>query len=385
MWAEEGSRPGMRPESREKATPRVLLLSRYGSLGASSRLRMYQYLPFLREAGFLIDVAPLLDDAYLQTLYTERRRELWKVASATLARVTRLLSARKYDLIWLEKEALPGMPALAERLLVASGTPYVVDYDDAVFHNYDRSPSWLTRRFLGQKIDVVMRHAAMVAVGNGYLGERARQAGARRIEMIPTVIDVDRYSADPLESSDVGFTLGWIGSPSTQQYLEPLREVWAALATNAERGRLVTVGAQSAFAQELGSEAWTWSEDTEVRSIRHFDVGVMPLPDEPWERGKCGYKLIQYMACAKPVIASPVGVNRDIVEHGVNGLLADSKDEWAAAVAKLRSDPALRKKMGEAGRSKVERRYTMQVIAPRLETLLRGAAGDERGGRVALG
>ena len=118
-----------------------------------------------------------------------------------------------------------------------------------------------------------------------------------------------------------------------------------------------------------------WDEATETGEIGKFDVGIMPLPDNPWERGKCGFKLIQYMACGKPVVASPVGVNREIVVDGVNGFLASSHDEWVRALERLKSDPELRRTMGANGRRMVEEKYCLQVTAPRLHRLLLEAAG----------
>ena len=118
-----------------------------------------------------------------------------------------------------------------------------------------------------------------------------------------------------------------------------------------------------------------WDEATETAGIGNFDVGIMPLPDNPWERGKCGFKLIQYMACGKPVVASPVGVNREIVVEGVNGFLASTQKEWVDALLRLKEDPDLRRTMGEKGRRMVEEEYCLQVTAPRLHRILLNAAG----------
>jgi glycosyltransferase involved in cell wall biosynthesis len=121
-------------------------------------------------------------------------------------------------------------------------------------------------------------------------------------------------------------------------------------------------------------ESIAWSEQTEVQSIANFDIGIMPLLDEPFARGKCGYKLIQYMACGLPVVASPVGVNSQIVEHGVNGFLADTPEQWEHALQTLLTDASLRQRMGQAGRAKVEREFCIQVTGPRLAALLVAAA-----------
>ena len=137
------------------------------------------------------------------------------------------------------------------------------------------------------------------------------------------------------------------------------------------------VGARDAAVDGLPAEARPWSEATEVKDILGFDVGIMPLPDEPWERGKCGYKLIQYMACARPVIASPVGANRQIVEQGVNGFLAETYDDWRSALDMLYAAPELRARLGAAGRRKVETAYCTRVTAPRLANLLKVAASNQ--------
>jgi glycosyltransferase involved in cell wall biosynthesis len=138
----------------------------------------------------------------------------------------------------------------------------------------------------------------------------------------------------------------------------------------------VLIGAGRAAPADLPAEVRPWAEADEVRDIGEFDVGIMPLPDAPWERGKCGYKLIQYMACAKPVVASPVGVNHQLVASGVNGYLATTAGEWQQALAHLRADRALGQRLGEAGRAQIVDRYCLQVTAPRLAALLRRAAGS---------
>lgn len=127
---------------------------------------------------------------------------------------------------------------------------------------------------------------------------------------------------------------------------------------------------------EVLSQYVIWSEVTEVQEMQHFDVGIMPLPDEPWERGKCGFKLIQYMACARPVVGSPVGVNCKIIKHGVNGYLAETNDEWIQALLGLKENKEHRQRMGEAGRELVEKEYSLQVTAPQLVEMLQRVKGE---------
>ena len=351
---------------------KVLLLSRYGSLGASSRVRFLQYLPYFRSQGVEVTIKPLLSDVYLQALYSGGSR--WReVVKGYTGRILMLLGARRFDVIIIEKELFPFMPAIAERFLQLIGVPYVADYDDALFHRYDRHANPWIRRLLGQKIDSVMRCATTVIAGNNYLAERAQRAGANRVEIIPTVVDTERYQPKRKSGSDT-LIVGWIGTPQTSRYLKPLLPVFESLKKEMPV-RFVAVGANSEDFENTPVEAWPWSEGSEVESVQQFDVGIMPLVDSPWERGKCGYKLIQYMACGVPVVASPVGVNLEIVDTGANGLLAESVDEWELALRQLiQAAPSERKRMGEVGRSKVEGWYSRQAQEPRLLSLIRSAS-----------
>jgi glycosyltransferase involved in cell wall biosynthesis len=348
---------------------KVLLLSRYDRTGASTRLRFLQYLPYLRENGVEVTTAPLLDDEYLRALYSTGGRSAARVGAAYLKRLAALFSLRQYDLVWMEKELFPRLPATLERIMGRFGVPYVVDYDDAVFHDYDKHGNPAVRLLLSRKIDQVMKHAALVVAGNDYLAARARAAGASRVEVIPTVVDLERYPEPPPEARE-GFRIGWIGTPVTSRYLRYIRGPLAAL-TKQTGTRVSLVGPSVNPVPEIAVELRRWTEGGEVSEMREFDVGVMPLPDEPWERGKCGYKLIQYMACGKPVIASPVGVNAQIVQHGINGFLASNDAEWQTAMETIRDNPELRQRMGRAGRELVRERYCLAVTAPRLLGLLR--------------
>ena len=351
---------------------RVLLLSRYSRSGNTSRVRSYQYIPLLAEDGIEVMAAPFSGEDYLRDLYTGRRN--WAaIFRSYLTRARVLLDCGKFDLVWLEREMLPMAPALAEALLDRAGIPYVVDYDDAVFHNYDQNPRPLVRGLLGRKIATVMRHARMVLVGNPYLAQYATRAGARRIEQLPSVVDLERYTAAP-KTNDGVFTIGWIGIPPNTRYLVPIE--WT-LRDVCRRGRvrIVLVGSGEFELEGVPTEIRPWSEGREADDLRDFDVGIMPLPDTPWERGKCGYKLLQYFACGRPAVASPVGVNSGIVEDGINGFLASTPEEWARALDRLREDPDMGVRMGAAGRRKVEQHYSLARKAPVLAGFLRQAAG----------
>ena len=343
---------------------KVLLLTRYGRLGVTSRIRFLQYLPYLKEHGIDVHVAPFLGDDYVESLYKGLRN--WKsVAAAYCRRFRQLLTAKSYDLLWIEKELLPWTPAIPELL----AQRYVVDYDDAVFHNYDLNPNPIVRLLLANKIKTVMSRAVTVVVGNEYLAEYAKWAGAVDIQRVPTVIDLNRYPLLPHSSNDV-FTIGWIGTPWTARYLPAIAPALKRLCADG-RARLLLIGSGEIRLPDVPIEVRPWSESTEVEDIHRIDAGIMPLPDEPFERGKCGYKLLQYMACARPAIASPVGANQQIIDDGVTGFLASTDSEWVRALESLKEGHALRLAMGKAARLRIEQTYSLQTQAPRvLEILL---------------
>jgi glycosyltransferase involved in cell wall biosynthesis len=321
-------------------------------------------------------VSALLTDDYLHRLYTRQPVAAGDILRSYWRRHEVLRTVDQYDLLWIEYEALPWVPYPLERYLRGSGTGYVVDYDDAVFHRYDLHRLPPVRWALGSKIDRVMRDATVVIAGNSYISMRAEKAGARRIEIVPTVIDLARYPREPLPARE-GFTIGWIGSPSTSHYLATIREALKAVCAGGG-ARVVVIGDPGYALEGVPLEVVPWDDATETREMRRFDVGIMPLSDSPWERGKCGHKLIHYMGCCRAVVASPVGVNRTIVENGVNGFLASDVPEWIEVLSRLRDDFALRRRMGMAGRAKVETTYSLQVTAPKLVSILEEARGMEK-------
>jgi glycosyltransferase involved in cell wall biosynthesis len=353
---------------------RVLLLSRYASLGPSSRIRCYQYLDYLRAHSIEVTSAPFLDNDYVRTFVSDGTRRPEHVATAFFKRVRWLLRANSYDLLWMQYEALPWLPDVVERVLTPSGVPYIVDYDDAQFHRYDKHPVSAVRYLLGSKLDRVMSRAAVVVAGNQYLAERARAANATDIEVIPSAVDVERYRLQTRVSSDGPFTIGWIGSPISTHYLsaiaEPLREVCRTI-----HARVVLVGAGTVDLPGVPIERLEWNEATEAECLEGFDVGIMPLTDGPLERGKCGFKLVQYMASARPVVASAVGANIQIVRHGQTGFLASTSQEWVRALQMLAAAPDLKRRMGASGRAVVEREYSTAVVRTRLLKVFRRAIG----------
>lgn len=356
---------------------KIAMLTKYGDLAASTRQRFGQYRPFLEDAGCTLLHRPLLDDHYLGRLYANEPRDRWHVARRYIERFGWLASAPDIDLIWLHCEAFPYLPGVAERFVHLSGKPVVFDYDDAIFHNYDLHANKLARRFLGNKLHVTLASATAAFCGNAYLADYARPH-CRRVEIVPTVVDLAAYTVRPEGNAEDARTIGWIGTPSTfAEYMQPMMPLLAD-AAKAASARIIVVGAGASAAGHPLVDNLPWSEASEVANIHQMSIGIMPLDDTPWARGKCGYKLIQYMACGIPVIASPVGVNADIVEHGVNGFLAATEAEWHEAIATLLHDPDLRQRMGSAGRKKAEEHYALQVWGPRVANMLLDVARETR-------
>ncbi len=348
---------------------KLIFFTKYTRSGASSRYRSLQYLPCLDVGGVSYSVNPLFDDVYLAHKYARGRVRIGAVLRAFVRRLWLVLTVPRLSVVVIEYELLPWCPALLERWLVLRGCSTVVDYDDALFHQYDAHPNPWVRRLIGNKIATVMRLAHTVVAGNAYLADYARRAGAARVEVIPTVIDLARYPVMGAAGASGVFTIGWIGSPSTARYLREIAPALAQLCRDG-RARVRLVGSGPVHLPGVPVEVVAWREETEVDEIRRFHVGIMPLPDEPWARGKCGFKLIQYMACGLPVVASPVGVNAEMVENGTNGFVATTVNEWVQALNTLAADSTLRHRMGLAGRAKVECKYCLQVTAPRLTELL---------------
>jgi glycosyltransferase involved in cell wall biosynthesis len=344
----------------------VLFLPKYGELAASARLRFLQYLPYLSRHGVRCTVSPLFSDRYLAARFESGKAPAGEVARALWRRTRAILTARRHDLVLLHYEAFPYLPGLLERCLSLSGAPYLLDYDDAIFHNYDQGP--LRRLLLGGKIPGIMARSQGVLCGSRYLCRYA-QAHHPNVAFLPTVIDLARYPAARPPRPPGPLTIGWIGSPSTAQYLLPLAPALSAFCRQAQ-ARVRLVGSGPIRLPGVPVEVRPFQTDTEVAELCQMDIGIMPLPDTPWARGKCGFKLIQYMACSLPVLASPVGANLDIVRESENGLLCATEADWLAGLRRLAGDPDLRARLGRAGRRFVEQEFCLAVTAPRLLGLL---------------
>ena len=354
---------------------KVLGLALYGPLAASTRYRLGQYVPGLASQGIDLQIFHLLGDDYLRRRFDGGSLPIAAMLHAGLARFADLSRQGGYDVAMLHCELFPLLPGWVERALLRK--PYIYDFDDAFYLKYRTGRLGMARPLLGRKFDTVIAGAAAVTAGNKVLAQYARQFNVNTHDL-PTVLDTTRYVPGAASRNGEVFTVGWIGSPSTAPYLA---ELVAPLSAIGKEGpvQFVVIGGKAPVVPNVKVLEIDWNEHTEVDLINSFDVGVMPLPDDDWARGKCAFKLIQYMACGVPVVASPVGANVDVVGADC-GLMAASPQEWADALRLLRDQPVRRAEMGQAGRRKVERSYSIQVTAPRLAGLLKAAANLDHGG-----
>ena len=335
----------------------VLALTKYGRLGASSRCRFLNYIPLLRARNISVTEAPLLSDTYVRQRLAGAIPTIVMSRRSYISRLATIVSAFRFDVLWIEGELLPRWPAILERLLPLLGPRFVVDLDDAIFHTYDRHPNPLVRGLLGRKIDVVLNRATTVVAGNEYLAERARQAGARRIVMVPTTVDHRAY-AERKPSAHDKLTFGWIGSPATAHYLQTIAPELEELCYSLQ-ARLRLIGIERHGFKYPDVVLSNWSEDTELEELAACDIGLAPLYDGPWERGKCGLKAIQYMAIGIPVLAADVGVLPTIVRHGETGFVYRDGTEFTRFARQLANEPELRRCMGAAGRERVAACYSI--------------------------
>ncbi len=341
------------------------------------RFRMEQWARHLEGDGFEFTFAGFEDEALHRVLY-ERGRVLRKAALLTGAfgrRLRLLPRVRDYDLVYVFREAALAGPALVERLIARTGVPLVFDFDDAVWVPYV-SPAnhYLSYLKCFGKTATLCRISRHVLAGNPYLAAYAGRHSAN-VSIVPTTIDTEVYRVRPDGPPAPGapVTVGWTGSYSTVQHLDLLRPVFAELRRRVPF-RLVVIGTPDYRVDGVETVARPWRAASEVEELQQFDVGIMPLPDDDWSRGKCGLKLLQCMAVGAPVVGSPVGVNTDIIQDGENGFLAGTEEEWLDKLGRLIRSAALRKELGERGRRTVEDRYSARHWAPRVGEILASAA-----------
>ena len=339
----------------------------------SQRFRIEQWAPLLAEHGVRCEVAPLIDSPLFRRLNSPGR-PLGKVIGVlrAAARQWRRVATevRRYDLVFLHREALVFGPALLERL-VARSRPTVFDFDDSIWLANENRVNPLAKWVkCPGKTRVIAAHARAVMAGNRYLATWAEQYNAA-VHVVPTTIDMETYARQKThEDADVP-VIGWSGTTSTLRYLEVLLPVLQDAARR-RRFRLLVIYNGSPQRWPLPDVEWRpWSASSEVDDLLAMDIGLMPQPDEEWAKGKCGLKALQYMALGIPTVASRNGVLPEIIQHGRSGLLATSHPEWIDALTMLVDDWKVRADIGREARTTVDERYGAAAHVPRIARILR--------------
>ena len=343
----------------------------------AQRFRLEQWARHLEPAGFRFTFVPFEDEALHNLIYrrggTVRKAALMMRAFAR--RLALVTVARHFDLVYIVREAALVGPALIEHLIARQRVPIVFDFDDAIWVPYV-SPAnryWSYLKCPGKTADIC-RVSAHVIVGNSYLAEYARRYNAN-VTVVPTTIDTEAYTVRVRNGGNGAHpvALGWTGSYSTVQHLDAMRCSLAALRRRHDF-RLNVIGVSRYSVDGVETTAREWRAASEVQDLRSFDIGIMPLPNNGWNRGKCGLKLLQCMALGLPVVGSPLGVNTEIVSDGVDGFLAVTGEEWVEKLSRLIESPALRRDIGSAGRRTVEERYSSRAWVPTVKRVLESAA-----------
>lgn len=321
--------------------------------GPSTRYRVLQYLPYFKKEGWEIEVS----------VFPKNLRE----------RVKLYHSLREFDVVFLQKRLLS---LFHLSLLRKQSKRLAFDFDDAILFRDSPKGEFNSRIRKGRFVKMI-KNADEVIAGNDYLKNQAICYNPR-VSVIPTPVDTGRYRPKRYSPGGSTITLGWMGSSSTLFYLENLKPVWDRLHRRYPHIRLKIVADRFFDSDSIPILKKRWSEEEEIDDLHSFDIGLMPLTDDPWSRGKCGFKLLQCMAVGVPVVCSPVGVNREIVEHGVNGFLAADDDQWIEQLGLLIENSHLRQKMGEEAIHTVRKDYDLKVWAPRLFEILDGLGNPKK-------
>lgn len=361
---------------------RVLAISPIPEEGAGCRFRVAQFMPYLRDHGFSVELMSLFTTEFFRLVYRPGNltRKALTFAGLSARHLWKLRNVGDFDVIFLYREIFPIGPALVESLLSLPGCPPIVmDFDDAIFlPSVSEANRAIGSLKAPSKVATTITRSAHVTVGNDYLAAYARRFNPS-VTVIPTSVDTTLFapSPHPHRIDESGPVLGWIGSPTTVEFLLGLAPV---LKRVAERHRFVlrvSGGGDAIVMPGVTVENKPWSLAKEIDLFQTCDIGVYPLFDDEWAKGKCGFKAIEFMACGVPVVASAVGVNREIIEDGVNGFLCRTDEEWVTKLGRLIDDSELRARFATAGRETIQRRYSLHVSAPKLADVLRHVVAPE--------
>ncbi|MBR7120693.1 MAG: glycosyltransferase [Lentisphaeria bacterium] len=337
---------------------KISLWTRYSALGASSRLRFLQFIPFLEKAGFKVTVSSFFNDRYLQELYAGKKRSVTAVLNFYRQRKKAMRRTPDGIPALIEYELLPHLPWYWEKGFL-SRHPYILNFDDAVDIHYEKIP------FLKNKYPQLLRHAAGIIAANDSLLNRFGRYNEHIIKLptIPPELIV------PGKNKPARLTLVWTGTPVTGKFLYERSRALQLAAKTVDFELLIVGSADMPLIPGVNCRCIDWSETAEAHALSIAHAGIMPLPDTAFARGKSAYKLICYLRAGIPGIASPVGENCRVIEHGRNGLLADSDSDWVEALKTL-SDPERRKTLA-AGAAISGEKFALAPAAEKLAEFIR--------------
>lgn len=307
----------------------------------SFRYRVLQYIPFLEKEGYKCEVNVI-------------PKTVW-------ARIKLFRRMKNFDIVFLQKKLFN---AVEWSFLRKNARKLIYDFDDAVMFRESNNKNLFSDRRMNSFIRTV-KDSDIVIAGNEYLKDLAIKENKKTF-VIPTSVDMNRYTEKPLMASSDSVILGWIGSSSTLFYLERMKNVWDSLYKLFPNIKLKIVADKFFDCENMPVIKKQWSYEGEIQDLHTFDIGIMPLTDDPWSRGKCGFKLLQCMAVGIPVVCSPVGVNKDIVTDGINGFLADRDEEWIEKIGILIKNDKLRLQMGKMARETVLAHYSVNIAIRQL-------------------
>lgn len=339
---------------------KIFFFPKYSSKGPSSRYRIYSYLPYYKNEGIDFSISPLFGDWYLEHIWKHRAK--WKlfphIVYAYLKRFFQILLLPSNAIVYIGAELFPYCPFGIEYYLKWRKIPYLVEYDDAIFHYYDQSENKLVRFLFAHKTEKVIHNAATIITGCQYLTDYARQWNNNIFE-IPTSVDANKYILSKSDSTI--FTIGWIGSPASSSYVDL---VIPALKRLAEKYKfeLDMIGFDPSYEdllEGINYKLINWDSSTEIENMNRFSVGIMPLPKTKFAQGKCAFKLVQYMAMGIPTISTPLQSNINI-DKGCGNLFADSENEWYKAFEQVICNPNQFSLIGRKNRETALKYYTFQ-------------------------
>lgn len=339
------------------------------------RFRFEQWLELLPPKSVEARIYPLFDERAYARLYGTGG--LFAKSKATLKGLTKRIkdtvSATRADVVFLYREAFPLGPPLLDTYLERR-VPVVFDFDDAIYlGDTSAANSVVARMKMPQKIGKIVAASTVTTVGNEFLASFARQH-SQAVRVVPTTIDVERYRPRSSRHDGDLVRVGWSGSKTTSPHLDTVRPALMRALKELPIQLYLIGDPDSRWPDTKRVVVKGWEATTEVQDISSFDIGLMPLPDDDWSRGKCGLKALQYMALEVPPIVSPVGVNTSIISHNENGLVARNEDEWVERIATLVESASLRTRLGKAARQTVVERFSGQEWSSRFLLILEEAA-----------